>query len=161
MNFEQKLNKEISTVVRSGNRPGRSLKTSEKVSYREFLSDKMLVIAAIRAGIPYSLFALIKEITPFSEDDWAEILNISTKSLSRYKQASRHFKPLQSEKIVEMAEISEAGKDVFGSVDKFRLWLDTPNFALGGAKPFDLLKDSYGKELVLSELVRVEHGILA
>ena len=161
MNIEQKLDREIASVVRSSGRLRPSKSDRRKVSYREFLSDKMLIISAIRNGIPYSLFSLIKDITPFSEDDWAEILNMSTKSLSRYKQVSRQFKPLQSEKIVEMAEITEAGKDVFGNVEKFRLWLDTPNFALGGSKPFELLKDSYGKELVLAELTRIEHGILA
>ena len=161
MNIEQKLDREIASVVRASVRLRPSKSDRRKVSYREFLSDKMLIISAIRNGIPYSLFSLIKDITPFSEDDWAEILNMSTKSLSRYKQVSRQFKPLQSEKIVEMAEITEAGKDVFGDIGKFRLWLDTPNFALGGLKPFELLKDSYGKELVLAELTRIEHGILA
>ncbi len=159
MNVRQKLDKEVSAFVwrASGATPRRR----KRVTYREFLSDKMLIISSIRSGIPYSLFELIKDITPFSENDWAEILNVSTKSLHRYRQSSRQFKPLQSEKIVEMAEITEAGREVFGDIEKFRRWLDTPNFALGGLKPFELLKDSYGKELVLSELTRIEHGIFA
>lgn len=161
MGLEKKLDKEISAFVWSTVKPGRSVKERRKVTYREFLSDKMLIISSIRSGIPYSLFALIKDVTPFTEDDWAEILNMSTKSLFRYKQAARQFKPLQSEKIVEMAEITESGREVFGDMEKFRLWLDTPNFSLGKMKPLDLLKDSYGKELVLSELARISHGILA
>jgi len=46
-------------------------------------------------------------------------------------------------------------------MEKFRLWLDTPNFSLGKMKPLDLLKDSYGKELVLTELTHINYGILA
>jgi len=34
-----------------------------------------------------------------------------------------------------------------------------PNFALGNTRPIDLLKDSYGKEMVVAELTRVAHGI--
>jgi putative toxin-antitoxin system antitoxin component (TIGR02293 family) len=59
-----------------------------------------------------------------------------------------------------MAEVTNIGKEVFGGTDKFRLWLDTPNFALGNMKPIELLKDSYGKEMVVAELTRINHGIL-
>ena len=161
MNIRQKLDKEISTFVGQAESPGRSFKRKKKVTYSEFLSDKMLMIQLIRRGMPYSLFSLIKDVTPFSDDNWAEILNVSPKSLHRYKQSSKQFKPLQSEKIVEIAEVTEAGVEVFGDIERFSLWLNTPNFALGGMKPFELLKDSYGKELVQTELTRIGHGILA
>lgn len=60
----------------------------------------------------------------------------------------------------EMKEITSAGLDVFGEMPKFKLWLDTPTFALGSLNPKDLLKDSDGKELVLSELTRINYGIM-
>ena len=58
-----------------------------------------------------------------------------------------------------MAEVTQLGLRVFGDNDKFKLWLDTPNFALGQMKPIELLKDSYGKELVIGELTRIQYGI--
>ncbi len=36
------------------------------------------------------------------------------------------------------------GLDVFGNVEKLKLWLDTPSYALGKLKPIELLKDFYG-----------------
>lgn len=158
-NIRQKLDKEIASIIR----PFLSSKTGNKnlLSYSDFFADKMLIIKVIREGVPYSLFNLIQDFTPFSEADWAQFLDISTKSLQRYKQNEQHFKPIHSEKIIEMAEVTNAGLDVFGDVEKFRLWLDTPNFALGNLKPVELLKDSYGKEMVMGELVRINHGILA
>lgn len=59
-----------------------------------------------------------------------------------------------------IAEVTSIGLDVFGEMDKFKLWFDTPNFALGNKKPMELLKDSDGKELVISELTRINYGIL-
>jgi putative toxin-antitoxin system antitoxin component (TIGR02293 family) len=59
-----------------------------------------------------------------------------------------------------MAEVTSMGLDVFGSMEKLGLWLNTPNYALGYLKPLELLKDSYGKDLVISELTRINHGIL-
>ena len=51
-----------------------------------------------------------------------------------------------------MAEVTESGMEVFGSLDKFKQWLGTSNFALGDLTPMELLKDSYGKDMVLTEL---------
>ena len=158
-NIIQKLDKEISLFVKHSKIDKQFLNNRENISYADFLSNKMLIISLIRLGVPFSLFNLIQFNTPFSENDWADILEISTKSLQRYRQTSRKFKSLQSEKIIEMAEVTNAGLEVFDDMDQFRLWLDTPNFSLGNLMPMELLKDSYGKEMVLSELTRINHGI--
>ena len=65
------------------------------------------------------------------------------------------------ERIIEIAEVTNVGLDVFGDMAKFKLWLNTPNFALGNLMPIDLLRDSYGKEMVIGELTRINYGILA
>jgi len=160
-NLELKLDRKITLFLRQSQIKEFHLKPFQSITYEEFLANKMLIILAIRAGIPYSLFDLIQEHTPFTENDWANFLDISTKSLQRYKTSTDHsFKPIHSEKIIEMAEVTKVGIDVFGNMDKLRLWLNTPNFALGKMKPIELLKDSYGKELVISELIHINHGIL-
>ncbi len=160
MNIEQKLDKEIASLFKHSLNANKYVSVKNDLTYSDFLANKMLIIVAIRDGIPYSLFDVIQDYTPFSENDWANFLDLSTKSLQRYKQSSKQFKPNQSEKIIEMSEVTSVGLDVFGNMDKFKLWLDTPNFALGQLKPMDLLKDSYGKDLVISELTRINYGIL-
>jgi putative toxin-antitoxin system antitoxin component (TIGR02293 family) len=159
--IEHKLDKEIATFFKTSIAKDHPIRASKHITYENFLEDKMLIIVAIRTGIPYSLFDLIQHYTPFTESDWANFLDISTKSLQRYRTTSEHhFKPIHTEKIIEMAEVTKVGLDVFGTVEKLRLWLNTPNYALGKLKPLELLKDSYGKELVISELTRINHGIL-
>ncbi len=71
-----KLDKEIASFFSANkiNVPNR------QITYEKFLEDKMMIVT-IRTGIPYSLFDLIQNYTPFSESDWAEFLDISTKSL--------------------------------------------------------------------------------
>lgn len=153
-NITAKLDQELAAVIKQF-----SL-SKKKLTYLDLFLDKLLVIQVIRAGVPYSFFSLIQDYTPFSEHDWANFLDISSKSLQRYKIAAKNFKPTQSEKILEMAEVTNVGLDVFGEMGKFKLWLDTPNFALGNMKPIELLKDSYGKEMVIAELTRINYGIL-
>ena len=159
MNLEQKLDRAVTVLLKPVEKVKPGSTSRRKVTYEELLSDKMLMIRAIRTGVPYSLFALIQDVSPFTEGDWAEFLDLSTKSLQRYRQQSKPFRPLQSEKIIEMAEVTKIGVEVFGEIEKFKLWLNTPNFALGGTTPMELLKDSYGKELVLAELTRINYGI--
>jgi putative toxin-antitoxin system antitoxin component (TIGR02293 family) len=160
--IEQKLDKEINSIVKhsiTNTATKRTVKVN--ITYAYFFSNKMMMIQMIRNGVPYSLFNLIQQHTPFTESDWANFLDISTKSLQRYKaQSTMHFRPLQSEKIIEMAEVTNIGLDVFGSMQKLKLWLDTPNFSLGNLKPLELLKDSYGKEMVIAELTKINYGIL-
>jgi putative toxin-antitoxin system antitoxin component (TIGR02293 family) len=159
--IEKQLDKKITSFLRDARLQEFKNESKLNVSYNDFLANKMLIIAAIRAGIPYSLFNLIQLYTPFSDNDWADFLDISTKSLQRYKtNTDHHFKSIHSEKIIEMAEVTKVGLDVFGDMEKLKLWLNTPSFALGKLKPIELLKDSYGKELVISELIRINHGIL-
>lgn len=160
MNIEQKLDDEIYTLFKQSAKDKKFGTGKNNLTYRKFLADKMLMISVIGRGVPYSLFELIKGVTPFSDGDWAEFLDVSTKSLHRYKQDAKQFKPIHSEKIIELAEVASLGREVFGDIEKFKLWLDTPNFSLGGLKPLGLLKNSYGKELVIAELTRINYGIL-
>jgi putative toxin-antitoxin system antitoxin component (TIGR02293 family) len=160
LDIEKELNKALRALLRElPTRP--ELNFEKSITFRQLLQNKMLLINVIDYGIPYSIFELIVSMAPFSSDDWAEYLDLSTKSLLRYKADSRDFKSSHSEKILELAEVTQAGREVFGDAETFRQWLETPCFALGGYKPFDLLKNSYGKELVIAELHRIAHGVLA
>lgn len=157
--YDKKLDKEVVALIKNVNMEQYSASSLRKMTFDQFLSDKILMIYAIRHGIPYSFFDKIQDFTPLTEKDWAEVLDISTKSLQRYKQASKSFRPIQSEKIIEIAEVTKIGLEVFGDIEKFKLWLVTPDFGLGGIAPFELLKDSYGKELVVATLIRIQNGI--
>lgn len=134
-------------------------KAAEEDESLNFFTRKLLVAQAIQHGLPYNVFTKIQELIPLTLKEWAEYLDISTKSLSRYKSQNISFKPMHSERIFEIVEVSMLGMEVFEDYDKFSLWLDTPNYALANNKPSELLRDSYGKSLVISELTRIDHGI--
>lgn len=159
-NKDVQINKALNTYLKKIELSGKTKVYSKNVTYKKFFTDRMLIVKSIRSGIPYSLFKLIKDITPFTENDWANFLDISTKSLQRYKKESGFvFRPIHSEKIIELAEVTNLGNDVFDSNDQFYSWLNAPSLALGNLKPFELLKDSYGKEMVMNELNRIDQGI--
>ncbi len=132
------------------------------LTFEQFFNNKFLIIQTIRKGITYRFFEQLKALLPFTDVDWADYLNLSLKTLQRHKKDKDfHFKPIHTEKIIELAEVTHYGREVFGTLDKFHLWLKTPSYALGNMTPADLLHDSYGKDLVLAELNRITHGIFA
>ena len=131
----------------------------DTITFSELFTDRLMMTTVIQNGIPYRLFEQIQRMTPFSESDWATYLELSTKTLNRYKMENRYFKTLHSEKIMELAEVTLEGLEVFGDTERFNQWLHTPNYALGNRKPLELLKDSYGKDLVMAELTHIDHGI--
>ena len=157
-----KINEAISVYAQKKSTSSLFKINSDRNSFDDFFKNKMLIINTIRQGLPYDLFLKIKDITPFTEDDWAEYLNVSKKTLQRNSAIENYlFKPIHTEKIIELAEVTNFGLEVFDTLEQFYLWLNTPSFALGNLKPAELLKDSYGKELVMDELNRIDQGIFA
>ncbi len=154
--FQKDVNilvKDVATIYRSGN-------IKKNITYKDFLNDKLLIVHSIRKGIRYSFFNKIKETAPFTDLDWSNFLNISTKSLQRYKNESNYiFKPIHSEKIIELAEVVVFGNDVFDNIQNFYSWLKSPSITFDNMTPIELLKDSYGKEMVMEELNRIDHGV--
>ncbi|MBC6401058.1 MAG: DUF2384 domain-containing protein [Ekhidna sp.] len=159
INIQKQLSEELTSFLEN-TKAYEHVNIPDKIDYSDFLKSKMLIVFAIRSGLPYSIFNLIQSYSPFSLQEWSGFLNISYKSLQRYKAMNTRFKPLYTEKIFELAEILDTGVEVFGDFEKLKLWLTAENYALGNLKPIELLRDSYGKDLVLAELTRIDHGIL-
>ncbi len=155
----QKLDQEFKLYIAAHNMPVRQ--ELNEITFAGSLKDRLLMAMVIRQGVPYSFFEKIKTLSPFTLAEWAEILNISTRSFQRYREDNQLFKSLQSEKIIELGELMLLGYEVFGDGRKFLQWLQMPSFALGQRRPADLLVDSYGLELVSDELHRIEHGVFS
>jgi len=56
-------------------------------------------------------------------------------------------------------EVMRRADEVFKDLNKARLWLNSPNYALGDQIPIQLIESEEGIELVLDELGRIENGI--
>jgi len=64
----------------------------------------------------------------------------------------------EGEIALRIGRVFELASQVFGSLEHARAYLRTPNFALGGAVPRDLLKTASGEQIVLSELQAQDEG---
>lgn len=58
----------------------------------------------------------------------------------------------ESEQALRLSRVATLGAELLGSAEAGRRYLHTPNFALGGSTPLELLKTAEGEQLVLTEL---------
>ncbi|MCU0378998.1 MAG: DUF2384 domain-containing protein [Bacteroidales bacterium] len=121
----------------------------------------LYVIREVRKGIAYNSFTNAVRNVPLTLKEWSEILDLSERTMQRYKKDKRSFDTLQSEKIVQVTLLVRYGREVFGDEKKFNLWLNAENLILGSMKPKELLDSSFGIDLLKDELTRIEQGILA
>ncbi|MFA6084530.1 antitoxin Xre-like helix-turn-helix domain-containing protein [Mucilaginibacter sp.] len=116
------------------------------------------IINLARQGFPKkALLALAKKIS-LNIQELANILHISERTLQRYEDDAI-IKTEYAEKAVELARLYTRGEEVFGSMDKFKLWVKAPSLVFNGEAPVTFLDTSAGFDMVFNELGRIEHGI--
>ncbi|WP_207430015.1 type II toxin-antitoxin system Xre/ParS family antitoxin [Sabulibacter ruber] len=123
--------------------------------------DILLLVETVRQGIKFPLFMKIANQSPFDLSEWSVFLNLSERTIQRYKKEKKTFDPIHSEKILEVTLLYKRGTEVFGNAEGFNAWLEAKNVALGGITPKSLLDTTFGIGLVKDELTRIEHGVLA
>ncbi|MET3129363.1 putative toxin-antitoxin system antitoxin component (TIGR02293 family) [Arcicella rosea] len=126
---------------------------------REIRHDFDLIEIA-KEGLPkQALDSLAKQIA-FSNKEMAEVLNISERTIQRYRDDHRLDKDA-SAKLIRLAKLYELGQETFGSLERFNGWMHSRVPALGGKRPTELLDTSLGYEIIERELIYIEHGLFS
>jgi putative toxin-antitoxin system antitoxin component (TIGR02293 family) len=122
-------------------------------------SDFDLLKLARKGISKKSLLALAKQIS-LTIEEVATVLHISERTLQRYTPTTL-VKTEYADRAIELALLYERGIEVFGSERAFSLWIKSPNLALGGEIPFNLLDTRIGFTMVLNILGRIEYGVFS
>jgi putative toxin-antitoxin system antitoxin component (TIGR02293 family) len=109
----------------------------------------------------YNEFKKIAEKTPFTQAEWAAMLQVSERTLQRYAKSNGSFAPINAERFMQINHVLTKGKKVFGSVAHFYEWIHSNPPMLEGDLSFNSLTSFDGIQKVLIQLGRIEHGILA
>ncbi|MCV9387280.1 type II RES/Xre toxin-antitoxin system antitoxin [Reichenbachiella ulvae] len=114
-----------------------------------------------RQGVSPEFVLDLMTVYQFSKQEASRLTDISSKTLDRHIQSGKFFTGLQSDRILELAELFHEGLDVFGSQEKFLRWLSSSLPALGNTRPKDWLDTHHGIQMITDELGRIKHGIFA
>lgn len=109
----------------------------------------------------YSEFKKIADKTPFTQAEWAAMLHISERTLQRYAKGNGSFAPINAERAMQIASLVAEGKKTFGKIEMFYNWLKRKPLMLEGELSLAALTTSHGIQMVLIQLGRIQHGILA
>ncbi|MFD0863856.1 antitoxin Xre/MbcA/ParS toxin-binding domain-containing protein [Sungkyunkwania multivorans] len=118
---------------------------------------KLRIIHASRSGVSRSDLKKFSLRVALPLTKISEVVPASYSTLSKKSNYDKEV----SERLFEIAEVYAKGFEVFGDEKKFNNWIHEANLALGGIPPFSLLDTSYGVQIVLNELGRIDHGIFA
>ena len=124
------------------------------------IRDRMDLVELGRKGVSKAALLKLAGYLGLSVGEMAALLPVGERTIQRYSR-TRRFKSSVSEHILQIAEVAARGEEVFGEKERFLSWLNLSSAALGSTTLGDLLSSRFGAELVLDELGRIEHGILA
>lgn len=122
------------------------------------VQTRMDLIDLARKGITKRSLRRLSEISSITVKELAELLPISLRQFQRYDEEKR-MKRGVSEHVILIAEVLLKGMDIFDSPEELKLWLKSPLLSFGQRTPFGLLDTSYGVQMVMDELGRMEHGV--
>ncbi len=112
-----------------------------------------------REGLPVdSLLCLARELQ-IDRKSLARIVGLSERTLNRRISRKERLTAAESDRVVRLARVVATATDTLGTAEKASLWLQTPNRALDGAIPLELLDTDTGTGSVETILGRIAYGI--
>jgi putative toxin-antitoxin system antitoxin component (TIGR02293 family) len=113
----------------------------------------------IRSGLPASTITLLAAKLSLQRIHVAERLSIPRRTLSRRLASKSRLTHEESDRTLRMARVVALATEVLGSEEKASHWMNNPNRALAGRRPFDQLDTEPGVRSVEEVLQRIAYGI--
>ncbi len=128
----------------------------QKTNFPNNRSSKIVEVT----DFTYNDFKVIADKTDFLQKEWSDLLHISERTLQRYAGNSGNFNFSVTDRILQIDKVLERGRDVFGSYAKFLMWLREEPLVYDGYLSLHSLATFEGINEVLTQIGRIEHGIL-
>ena len=113
-------------------------------------SDPVAIHSRLVEGLPGLALFVSSALAFESLQEALPYFDVSAKTA--WEKLDATLNSAQSEQALRLARVATQAAELFGSAEAGRKYLRTPNFALGGATPLDLLRTAQGEHLVLAEL---------
>lgn len=111
----------------------------------------------VEEGLPYKQMARLVEYLDMTVPDIAKAASVSASTVSRWTADTPIGAPGSSQ-FFRIDEVIRKGVEVFGGLDELKVWLKSPNQALGNQTPSKLLLSQIGLELVDEALDALHYG---
>jgi putative toxin-antitoxin system antitoxin component (TIGR02293 family) len=117
-----------------------------------------VTIDNVRRGLSTQVFKTLAASLGFSDRELAGVLKIPNRTLDR-RLKQEVLSPDESDRLARVANILKRAREIFGSVEKAREWMNTPLSAFEGETPLRRADTSMGADQVDDVLGRIDYGI--
>jgi putative toxin-antitoxin system antitoxin component (TIGR02293 family) len=121
------------------------------------MKSSFAIVYSARKGIKPKVFYDFADSIKMPEKKLALMLNLSSRTISNYKEQQKALDPVQSEHLLKLIALFGKGEEIFGNIDEFNYWLQKP-FWNAKERPIDWLVTPGGVDLVSDELDRLSHA---
>ena len=128
--------------------------------YLQYFKSPAAKHKAIKKGLDAQALSTLIELTGATQSDIAHILDLTEPTLRKYIKSGKELNTGLSEHILQLFELFDKGMDTFDSLPEFKNWLKAYNIGID-AKPIELLDTITGINIIISELIRIDYGVLA
>lgn len=117
------------------------------------------LVELTRTGIDAVVAKRAVEAFQLSARQTMAILGTSQRTLARRLQKKEPLGPVESDRLVRFLRVAAHAEKVLEGRDRAVDWLKSPNRALGGKVPMELLDTDAGTEQVEEVLLRIDYGV--
>ena len=121
-----------------------------------FLDTDLSIITEARKGVQTKMFWDFLKTIKISKTEFEELLPSSVKTFSRKQILDEPT----GERILNIIRVFRAGEQLFGDIEKFKKWLQKYHPMLGD-EPRSFLNTTTGCQVIIDEIRRAQHGIMA
>jgi len=119
--------------------------------------DDYSLVKKARKGVKTEVFYSLADAINMSEKTLASIINLSPRTISNYRDQEKQLDANYSEHLLKLISLYQFGREVFGNLEDFGLWLDRP-FWNSDDRPMDFISTPGGVDLVREEVEKLALG---
>ncbi len=127
-------------------------------SVKKSLAGAFDLISLSRTGIKKSTLKSLADYLGITMETMSGLLHSSYRNIQR-KDEEELLDTLKTEKVLELAAFAQRGIEVIGSKESFIEWLHSPLLSLGNKTPLHFLDTSFGIQMLINILGRLEQGV--
>jgi putative toxin-antitoxin system antitoxin component (TIGR02293 family) len=119
------------------------------------------LIAVVEKGFAWATFERFRAMTGLTAEQLGEMTALPRRTLARRKNEGR-LSSEESDRLVRAARVYGRALRLFdGRSEDATAWLTTPNMALGGTTPLEMMRTDIGARAVEQVIGRAEHGVFS
>ena len=121
------------------------------------IQDDYKLLKKAREGVKTDVFYSLADAIKMPEKNLATLINLSPRTISNYRDQEKELDPIYSEHLLKLINLYNLGKEIFGSIEEFSLWMNRP-FWNSEERPIDFISTSGGVDLIYEEIEKLAQG---